>query len=254
MLAEPESVSVRVPAFEGPLDLLLHLIRVNEVNIYDIPIVEITRQYDEYLNLMRELNLQVVGDYLVMAATLVHIKSRMLLPQPPAGEDAEEDPRADLIRQLVAYEQFKAAAEALRSLEESREDVFFRPGDPLAAFEGESLLSVSLFDLITAFKSVVDRIEAARAVEIAGEEISIEEKVAWILGALAGGAAVFQDLIASLETRAEKVVAFLALLELIRIGKIRAAQRSPGGEILLMLQGPRPAASGPAEGEDEGDA
>src|SRR5262249_20917233 len=146
----------RLDVFEGPLDLLLHLIRVSEVDIYDIPIAEITRQYDAYLGLMERLDLHIAGEYLVMAATLVHIKSRMLLPRPPAGEADVEDPRADLVRQLVEYEKFKLAAERLRSLEEARDDVFARAGDPLAPFEGESLLSVSLFDLLAAFRGVLD--------------------------------------------------------------------------------------------------
>jgi segregation and condensation protein A len=244
------AVSVRLPIFEGPLDLLLHLIRVNEVNIYDIPIAEITRQYDQYLGLMQELNLQLAGDYLVMAATLVHIKSRMLLPQPPAGEEPAEDPRADLVRRLVEYETLKAASEALRDLAEAREAVFFRPGDPLEPYEGEALLAVSIFDLVTAFRSVLDGLASRAAVAVAREEFSIEEKQAWLLKAAGGGRAVaFQDLIASLSCRAEMVAAFLALLELIRLGRLRAAQLRPRGEILLMAA---PGREGPAAGGGAG--
>jgi segregation and condensation protein A len=235
MTPETSDVKLRLPVFEGPLDLLLHLIRVNELNIYDIPIVEITRQYDAYLFLMRELDLHVAGEYLVMAATLVHIKSRTLLPKPPAGVPAEEDPRADLVRQLVEYEKFKLAAENLRSLEERREDVFLRAGDPLAPYEGESLLTVSLFDLIGAFRAVLESATSMRAIEIAREELSIAEKVEWLQSILSGGkAVVFQDLLKGLRGRAEMVVTFLALLELIRLGRVQAAQRSPAGEILLV--------------------
>ncbi len=236
MPADARICNLRLPVFEGPLDLLLHLIRINEINVQDIPIADITRQYDAYLDLMKELDLQVAGDYLVMAATLVHIKSKMLLPQPPAGTEPEEDPRAELVRQLLEFERFKQAAEALRALEEGREDVFLRPGDPLAAFEGEAWLAVGLFDLLTAFKRVMENALSARAIEIAREEISIAEKIAWILEALASGRArVFQELLGALPSRPEMVVAFLALLELIRLGRVRAAQRSAPGEILLML-------------------
>ncbi len=237
MLAEADACSLRLPAFEGPLDLLLHLIRTNEIDIHHIPIVEITRQYDEYLALMQELDLHVAGEYLVMAATLLHIKSKTLLPQEPSDGGEEEDPRAGLVRQLLEYEKLAAAAERLRSLEEIREDVYLRPGDPLAPFQGESLLSVSLFDLIGALKTALDRLEAGGAIQIEREEYSVAEKQAWILDALAGGRArSFQDLIGALRNRAETVVAFLALLELIRLRCVRAAQRTPTGEILLMLR------------------
>lgn len=238
MPAEIGSVSLKLPAFEGPLDLLLHLIRVSEIDIYDIPIVEITRQYDDYLALMNELDLQLAGEYILMAATLVHIKSRMLLPQPPAGAGEEEDPRSDLVRRLVEYEKFKLAAESLRSFEEARWDVYHRPGDPLAEFSGESLLSVSLFDLVTAFKRVLDTFGAAQAVEIGTEEFSITDKQEWILSSLDGDTPrVFQDLIRGLSCRAEMIVAFLALLELIRLRRLQAVQAGPGGDILLVRAG-----------------
>jgi len=234
---ETSEVKVRLTNFEGPLDLLLHLIRVNELNIYDIPIVEITRQYDEYLRLMKELDLHVAGEYLLMAATLVHIKSKTLLPRPPAGVSEEEDPRADLVRQLVEYEKFKLVADRLRGLHEGREDIYLRPGDPLAPYEGESLLTVSLFDLLTAFRAVLETASSARAIEIAREELSIAEKVEWLQAALAGGARlVFQDLLRGLGSRGERVVTFLALLELMRLGRVQAAQTGPAGEILLMLR------------------
>jgi len=253
MGADTPEVKVYLPVFEGPLDLLLHLIRVNEVNIHDIPIVEITRQYDAYLLLMKELDLQLAGEYLLMAATLVHIKSKTLLPRPPAGAPEEEDPRADLVRQLVEYEKFKLVADRLRGLHEGREDIYLRPGDPLAPFEGESLLTVSLFDLLTAFRTVLQTASSARAIEIAREELSIAEKIEWLQTALAGGRAlVFQDLLRSLGSRAEMIVTFLALLELIRLGRVQAAQSSPAGEILLMLR-PYNAARRPEAAEMPGD-
>jgi len=253
-VTETATCTLKLPVFEGPLDLLLHLIRVNEVNIHDIPIVEITRQYDGYLALMREMDLIVAGDYLLMAATLVHIKSKTLLPKPPAGAEPEEDPRAELVRQLLEYEKLTAAAESLRGMEESREDYFFRPGDPLAEFEGESFLSVSLFDLMAALKTALERWESSRVVEIAREEFSIEEKVAWIVSSLSEGRAMrFQDLLAGFPSRAEKVVTFLALLELIRLGRVMAAQRAPGAEILLMNRPGNGAPPVPPGGGRDGD-
>ncbi|HZE89710.1 MAG TPA: segregation/condensation protein A [Verrucomicrobiae bacterium] len=254
MHAESTDVKVRLPAFEGPLDLLLHLIRSNEIDIYDIPIVEITRQYDGYLALMKELDLHVAGDYLVMAATLVHIKSRTLLPAPPAGAPIEEDPRAALVRQLVEYEKFKAAAESLRGFEDRRHDVYLRPGDPLAEFAGESLLAVSLFDLLGAFRTVLENARSARAIEIAREELSIAEKVEWLQAALSTGKPlVFQELLGSLQSRAEMVVTFLALLELIRLGRVRAAQRHAAGEIWLLPRSPADGEPGGTAGANGGD-
>ena len=241
MNGETNGHSVKLPAFEGPLDLLLHLIRVSEIDIYDIPIVEITRQYDEYLAMMRDLDLQLAGEYFVMAATLMHIKSRMLLPRAPAGEEESEDPRADLVRQLMEHEKLRAAAENLQSLAEARESLFFRPGDPLEEFAGETFLRVSIFDLVTALRAALERLDAARIVEVSREEYSVEEKIEWILEELRlKGARQFGELLAAFPSRAEKVVAFLALLELIRQRRLMAAQREPGGDILVMGR-PEPA-------------
>jgi len=257
MPAESPEVKVHLQVFEGPLDLLLHLIRSNELNIYDIPIHEITKQYDEYLSLMKDLDLHVAGEYLVMASTLVHIKSKTLLPKPPADAPPEEDPRAELVRQLVEYEKVKLAAERLRSMEEGREDFYHRGGDPLAPFEGESLLTVSLFDLLSAFKAVLETARSARAIEIAREEMSVAEKVEWLQTALSGGKPmVFQEMLRGLGSRSEMVVTFLALLELIRLGRVQAAQRSPAGEILLVLRPdnqPRFASMPASAGDDDAD-
>jgi segregation and condensation protein A len=242
MTDEAGAHSVKLPAFEGPLDLLLHLIRINEVDIYDIPIVEITRQYDEYLEVARELDLHIAGEYLVMASTLVHIKSKLLLPHPPAGQEPEEDPRADLIRQLIEHEKLRGAADNLRSLAEVREDVFFRPGDPLEEFAGESFLTVSIFDLVTALQRALERLEAGRTVELNRDEFSVEDKIDWILKTLTGeGARQFDELLDPFPSRSERVVIFLALLELVRQRKIMVVQRETGGEILVMAR-PGPAA------------
>src|SRR5512134_2396458 len=159
-----EAYPVRLENFEGPLDLLLHLIKKNEVNIYDIPIALITQQYIEYIDLMQELNLDVAGEFLVMAATLIHIKSRMLLPRPdPTQEDPEEDPREALVRRLLEHQKFKAAAELLHERETLRSAQWMRPDGPIAEIAGEDFepeLEVDLFSLLAAFRGVLERAKA----------------------------------------------------------------------------------------------
>ncbi len=234
-----------VGSFQGPLDLLLHLIRANEIAITDIPIVEVCRQYDAYLLLMNEMNLEVAGDYLVMAATLAHIKSRMLLPAPPhvAGEDPE-DPRADLVRQLLEYQRMKMAAESLREIDDLAAAAFGRGNageDPLGPWRDEAQLEVSLFDLLSAFRRVVEALADAQPFHVHREEISVTDTIAWIVSRLESESPrLFQDLIAELSTRAERIVAFLAILELIRLRRIRAVQRRLQGEILITLENPAP--------------
>src|SRR6188508_3359808 len=156
-----EDYPVRLQNFEGPLDLLLHLIKKHEVNIYDIPIALVTHQYLEYIDLMQEMNLDVAGEFLVMAATLIHIKSRTLLPRPdPAQEDPEEDPRDALIRRLLEHQKFKAAAELLHERETLRSAQWTRPDERVAAIAGDEYepeLEVDLFSLLSAFQSVVQR-------------------------------------------------------------------------------------------------
>ena len=224
--------------FEGPLDLLLHLIRANEISITDIPIFEICQQYDAYLGLMQDLNLEIAGDFLVMAATLAHIKSRMLLPADPvAPGEQPEDPRADLVRQLLEYQKVKAAAEMLRDRDEAQQDLFLRGHageDPLGPYRGERMLEVSLFDLLAAFKRMVEQLRDATPLEVQRDEISVAEKIAWILDRLESTPALeFEILLGELATRAERIAAFLAILELIRLRLIAASQHRPLGTILL---------------------
>jgi len=237
-------------SFEGPLDLLLHLIRSNRISISDIPISEICRQYESYLGLMQELNLEVAGEYLVMAATLAHIKSRMLLPAPPAAAGEEpEDPRAELVRQLVEYQKAKAAAELLRDYDELQADTFQRGHggeDPLEPYRDESTLEVSLFDLLTAFRRLVETLANAAPLHVQRDEISVAEKIAWLMDRLESTpAARFDALVLELPTRGDRIAAFLAILELIRLRLIRATQDRPFGEIMIH----RAAAS-----DEEGDA
>ena len=145
---------VRAGEFDGPLDLLLHLVRINDVDIVDIPIVTITEQYNEYLELMRDCNLEIAGDYLVMAATLMYIKSRMLLPPDPDAEEGEDDPRAELAQQLLDYQQFKQAAESLQAMESRRSLIWTRDEVP-AEYADEELLAVDMLDLLQAFRKLL---------------------------------------------------------------------------------------------------
>ncbi|HKY32024.1 MAG TPA: segregation/condensation protein A [Candidatus Polarisedimenticolia bacterium] len=244
-----------LPAFEGPLDLLLHLIRAHEIDITDIPIVEICRQYDAYLQLMQQLDLEIAGDFLVMAATLAHIKSRMLLPPDPAAPgEQSEDPRAGLVRQLLDHQKMKAAAEMLRERDELQADTFLRGHggeDPLAPYRGEKLLEVSLFDLLSAFKRLIETLEDAAPLHVKRDEISVSEKIAWLLDRLQGApeALSLRALLAELATRAERIAAFLAVLELVRLRLVAARQARPLGEILLASAAAEDEA-GPAEPEE----
>jgi segregation and condensation protein A len=176
-----EAYPVRLDNFEGPLDLLLHLIKRHEVDIYDIPIAVVTRQYLDYIDLMQEMNLDVAGEFLVMAATLIHIKSRMLLPRPdPAQDDPEEDPREALMRRLLEHQKFKAAAELLHERETLRSAQWTRPDGPIAEIAGEPPepeIEVDLFSLISAFRTVVERAKARPKVYLPAEQMPIEDRI-----------------------------------------------------------------------------
>jgi segregation and condensation protein A len=231
-----EAYPVRLSNFEGPLDLLLHLIKKNEVSIYDIPVALITRQYLEYLELMRELDLDVAGDFLVMAATLIHIKSRTLLPRPaPEQEDEEEDPRQALVQRLIEHQKFKFAAELLHEKETVRSAQWSRPDDRVAEIAGEEYepeLEVDLFSLLTAFKAVVERAKKRPVVLVPGEQVSIEARIGELLARLSEHEATpFDALFADAGTRADLIVTFLALLEMIRLRVIRVFQSGAFGEI-----------------------
>src|SRR5688572_15475235 len=231
-----EAYPVRLSNFEGPLDLLLHLIKQNEVNIYDIPIAAITRQYIDYIDLMQELNLDVAGEFLVMAATLIHIKSRMLLPRPdPAQEDPEEDPREALVRRLLEHQKFKAAAELLHERETLRSAQWTRADGPIAEIAGEAPepeIEVDLFSLISAFRAIVERAKQRPKMYLPGEQIPIEDRIEQLLGKLSETEACgFEDLFDDNQTRAGLVVTFLALLEMIRLKLIRVFQSGVVGPI-----------------------
>jgi len=231
-----EAYPVRLQNFEGPLDLLLHLIKKNEVSIYDIPIALITAQYIEYIDLMQELNLDVAGEFLVMAATLIHVKSRMLLPRPdPTQEDPEEDPREALMRRLLEHQKFKAAAELLHERETLRSAQWTRPDGPIAEIAGEPPepeIEVDLFSLISAFRAVVERAKARPKVYLPSEQIPIEDRIEQLMERLSETEACgFEDLFSDLQTRAGLVVTFLAILEMIRLKLIRVFQSGVVGPI-----------------------
>jgi segregation and condensation protein A len=243
---------IRAGAFEGPLDLLLHLVRVNEVDVTDIPIATITEQYNGYLELMRELNLEIAGEYLVMAATLMHIKSRMLLPaDPTAPEEEAEDPRAELAQQLIEYQRFRQAAENLQAMETRRALIWTRDGIP-EEFAEEELLAVDMFDLMQAFRTLVGRLGEEARVRLRRDTVSVAEKIAWLTELLRERRSI--DLMAlfdELPTRLDRIAAFLAVLEMMRMATIVAFQRKLFGEIRLALRA-EPTAGGAQAGSDEG--
>jgi len=223
---EATAYKVKLDAFEGPLDLLLYLIRKNEIDIYDIPIAEITQQYLDMLDLMRTLNLDVAGEYLVMAATLTHIKSRMLLPTPPGeGDDEEEgeDPRQDLVNRLLEFEGFKRAARLLEERDLLERDVFTRQ----FVDDGDEELELSLFDLMEAMRQVLRKSSQELTHEITLERASIEERITEILDRLSEdeGELDFMGLFEENTTKDFVILTFLALLELIRMRLVRVYQR-----------------------------
>src|SRR5436305_3138980 len=228
---------VKLEVFEGPLDLLLYLIKRDEIDIYDISIERITRQYLEYLQAFKELKIDIAGEFVVMAANLIYLKSRSLLPldQQPPEEDAEEDdPRWDLIRQLIEYKKFKEAAAQLHDRALEQEQIFTRAGGAAPISDAPLPLNeVGIFQLINAFQEVIKRVQAREDLqEIFGERFTVSEKIEKILERVANGASIrFSELFAQIASRVEIVVTFLALLELIRLNQVRALQRKMFDEI-----------------------
>jgi len=229
---------VQLEVFEGPLDLLLYLIKKEEVDIYDIPIERITTQYVQYLDLMRMLDLNVAGEFLVMAATLMMIKSRLLLPPEERAEleEEEEDPRWDLVRQLVEYKKFKDAALFLETCEEARTGIFGREGEH-AALEPRpdvALHDVSLFDLLTVFQAALRKVPQEDLKEIFAERFTVADKLEAVMTRLRTETQFpFAGLFSDLASRHEIVCTFLAVLELIRLRQVRAIQERVFGAILL---------------------
>ena len=236
-----EDYKVKLDVFEGPLDLLLYLIKRDEVDIYDISIERITKQYLAYLEAFQVLNIELAGEFIVMAANLLYIKSRTLLPadQQMAEEDAEEDdPRFELIRQLIEYKKFKEAAALLRDHETQQQNLFARvPVTPdLAPAENLLIEEVGIFDLIHAFQKILKRLDKKpeNLREIFSENFTVSDKIDHILRVTANGIALrFEELFANAASRTEIVVTFLAMLELIRLKQLRVRQESLCGEIWI---------------------
>ena len=230
-------INISIPVFEGPFDLLLHLIRDNKVDIYDIPIARITGQYLEYIEIMKELNLEVAGEFLVMAATLIHIKSRMLLPpdeETPSEE--QEDPRQELVQRLLEYQKYKDAAQDFKTREEDWAKMFHR--EPVSLSEEEdgelSLFDLGLFDLLEAFKKILDKAPPEVA-WITKETLTVKDRMFSIMEVLEGQETVrFEELFKDGITRGQLLVTFVALLELIRLGLARAYQEREFGSIWVI--------------------
>lgn len=246
LLSQP-GYTIKLPVFEGPLELLLHLIREHKLDIYDIPIAEVTDQYLHYLSLMESLDLNIAGEFFVMAATLLEIKSRMLLPT-SAGEDESEegvDPRAELVERLLEYERFKDAAESLQNLEDDRRQVFWRVTDELENYDTPVIpANLEAVDLIFALQQMLQEVGEGQTevTSIERQKITLRMKMGEIWrtirsGSEKSGHVSFRDLFTEPRTRLDIVMTFLALLELLRLRKIRISQRHALGEIRI-----RPAA------------
>ena len=241
---------VHAGEFEGPLDLLLHLVRVNEVEITDIPIVEITEQYLGYMDLMKELNLEIAGEFVVMAATLIQIKSQVLLPKDPLAEDEEIDPRAGLAQQLLEYQKYKQAAENLQAMDSVRSLIWTRE-EVSDEFKGEELLAVDLFDLLKAFRGLVSRLGEEARLRLHRDTVSVAEKITWLADLLeTRGSASLDDLLEAMPSKLDGIALFLAILEMMRLRMIVAFQRKMFGEIRVALRKEEPAP--PAEAGERG--
>jgi segregation and condensation protein A len=237
---------VKLEVFEGPLDLLLYLIKRDEIDIYEISIERIAKQYLEYIEAFQVLNIDIAGEFIVMAANLLYIKSRTLLPkdQQMAEEDADEDdPRWELIRQLIEYKKFKEAASHLRTREAMQELLFPRfPVTPELVSAGNLLIEeVGIFDLINAFQKILKRLESSKNEdlrEIFEENFTVSDKIDFLLRVIYEGVPVrFEECFADAASRAEIVVTFLALLELIRLKQLRVRQENPLEEIWIERAG-----------------
>jgi segregation and condensation protein A len=229
------STHVQLEIFEGPLDLLLHLIKKNEVSITDIPIATITEQYLAALDLMQTLSLDVAGEFLVMAATLIHIKSRMLLP---AGDEADEDegvdPRDELVRRLLEYQRYKDAASELEQREILTRDVFIRAAPPMEETGPRGFREVSIFELLGALKRVIERLPKDAVHEVTLDKITVREKMTLLLDKLRIQSQIlFEALFDDVKTRMEVVVTFLAMLELVKVRAIRIVQEEMAGPIVI---------------------
>ncbi len=231
-----ESIKVQLDVFEGPMDLLLHLIKKDNLDIYDINISEITSQYLEYLDIMKQLNLEVAGEFLVLASTLMQIKARQLLPsQVPSSEEDGPDPAKELIEKLVEYQKFKEASKFLENNFEKFKDNFYKNAPVFDS--GEKVLNLQIFELLGAVRRAFDRLEERQHADLLTmEEFPIDKKIEKVLNLLAGRQWLLLDDIFTGETKKRGIITcFMAVLELLKIGKVLARQDKREGEIRLYL-------------------
>jgi segregation and condensation protein A len=231
---------IRLDMFEGPLDLLLYLVKKDHLNIYDIPIAKVTQQYLEYINLMQLLDLNIVGEFLVMAATLMQIKSKMLLPaEELAAQEEQEDPRAELVKRLLEYEKFKQIAENLKQKETSQQEVFKRSKaqeapETKASDKQEVYFEASIFDLINAFSRALKDIPREVFYEVIKDQYTVEQKVHDILHLLLVETEIkLSELFSKTKSKIEIIVIFLAILELAKMKEIIARQNAEFQDIII---------------------
>jgi len=232
-----DDLQISLPLYEGPLDLLLDMIRKQKIDIYDIPISQITEQYLQYLRVIRELNIDGAGEFVFMAAQLIYIKSRMLLPEDPDADESEaEDPRAELVRRLLEHERFKNAAQMLYQRELVEKVSWNNPGEvPFEESELEPQMTVTLYDLLLAFREVIKRAESRPTMEVNREEFSIEQMMGYLFERIVSSrhAVTLSEILPAVNSRRGLITAFLALLELTRLKAIFLRQDQPLGEITL---------------------
>lgn len=230
----PDALQVFLDAFEGPLDLLLYLIRRQNVDILDIPVLKITQQYVQYIELMQGLRLELAAEYLVMAALLAEIKSRILLPRPPPEEDADGgDPRMELVRRLQEYERYKRAGETIEGLPRVGRDVFIAQARPEVLVQEAQLPMPGLRELLLAFQDVLQRADLFTRHAISREPLSVRERMSQILALVRGGPVGFAELLDPEEGRTGVVVCFLALLELVKASMVELVQERPFAAITI---------------------
>jgi segregation and condensation protein A len=231
---EDAGITIHLDAFEGPLDLLLHLIKKEEIDIWNIPIARITEQYLDYLQIMKDLNINLAGDWLMMAANLIYIKSRMLVPQEPSADTQEEeevDPRNELVYQLLEHQKFKNAAEMLYTREEVENAVWNKPPSDILD-DGSEAIAATVFDLLRAFHEVVQRFDAQRVMQVTPEEITIEQQIAEIRSRfLVHDRLLISSFFAEARSKRHLIVIFLAMLELVRLREVWLYQKKAFGEI-----------------------
>ncbi|MFA5180240.1 MAG: segregation/condensation protein A [Syntrophales bacterium] len=232
---------VKLDIFEGPLDLMLYLIKKNELDIYNIPIALITKQYLEYIDILKTLNLDLAGEYLVLAATLVHIKSKLLIPEPPEEGEEEADPRQELVQQLLEYQAFKNASQSLHAREVLERDVFIRGAVPLETpptsdDDHEEWLEIDLFELVDAFRQVLGKLGQPELMEIDLDRTSLADRINEIMDLLRGRQSLtFTELLTDQRERRQIIYTLLALLELVKQRMVRICQAGPFGVIRLFL-------------------